>query len=50
MDDNMAAYKNIPSGLENTENMADKSIIHIVEETRRQELIVFPGAGNKIVD
>ena len=35
----MAAYKNIPSGLENTENMADKSIIHIVEETRRQELI-----------
>ena len=40
MDDNMAAYKNIPSGLENTENMADKSIIHIVEEPRRQELIV----------
>jgi len=35
----MTAYKNIPAGLENTKNMADKTIIHIVEEPRRKELI-----------
>ena len=39
MDDNMTAYKNIPAGLENTKNMADKTIINIVEEPRRKELI-----------